>query len=138
MITFILVALAAANSICLFTRFRSYDMQLRSAQEPVPSPHASPVPAPQQSDDPFSAPQQQANDQTTRKAWRLLVLVVRWTLYVSLHLPLLSHSVTVMSALGKPVAPPSSNTDEIQSLRVWDPPEFSLNFFWQVIPPDPR
>lgn len=42
----LLFALTAANAAWLFTRYRVYDMQLRSGREPMRSPHASPVPAP--------------------------------------------------------------------------------------------
>lgn len=53
---------------------------------------------------------------------------------VSNHLTLYSHAV--FSAFGRPQGNAPSLKDlgqaenKIQSLRVWDPPEFCLAFFW--------
>ncbi|RSH85699.1 hypothetical protein EHS25_003840 [Saitozyma podzolica] len=116
--TLLLVALAAANSIYLFTRFRTYDMQMRSAQEPVSSPNASPVPAPKRSDtpdDPFVEPspeRQESNSNTAilRTTGKLALTVVKWTCRA------------VMSGLGRPSSSPA---------------DFCLNFFCAYPPSAP-
>lgn len=44
-------------------------------------------------------------------------------------------SAAIMSMLGRPIDTPISpfgSEDRIQSLRVWDPPDFCLAFFWYV------
>lgn len=60
-VTFLLFALSVANAAWLFTRFRTYDMQLRSVgmqfsqpltcqgSDPISSPNASPIPSPTKS-----------------------------------------------------------------------------------------
>ncbi|KAL7422503.1 hypothetical protein Q5752_003151 [Cryptotrichosporon argae] len=129
LLTALLLALAVANSVYLFTRFKTYDMQLRSAQEPVHSPHASPVSAPRAA---ATLAQPEEGEETGgQKAGRLAKLVVisliRWS-YAG-----------VLSAFGRrpPLASSSSGDDKIQSLRVWEPPEFCLAFFCALPPSAP-
>lgn len=97
--TFLLFILAAGNTVYLFTRFRRYDMQLRSvnrlklachlltgvqAQEPVHSPHASPIPAPRppsNEDDVFTASSDtKEKSKPLNVAGHVVVTVVKWAL----------------------------------------------------------
>ncbi|GMK55886.1 hypothetical protein CspeluHIS016_0209420 [Cutaneotrichosporon spelunceum] len=131
--TILLIVLAGANAAWLFTRYRTYDMQLRSGKDLVHSPHASPVPAPKVSpadgraeDMPAAdeAPLQKAARLTGKGLWAFLKWIYR----------------SILGAVG--ARPPATTTgiargDSIQSLRVWDPPEFSLAFFCAMPPSAP-
>ncbi|BEI92659.1 uncharacterized protein CcaverHIS019_0502870 [Cutaneotrichosporon cavernicola] len=131
--TFLLLVLAGANAAWLFTRYRTYDMQLRSGKDPLRSPHASPVPAPKvrpADGRPEGLPA--ADEAPLQKVARLvgtgLWALIKWA-YRS-----------ILGAIG--ARPPSTITgmargDSIQSLRVWDPPEFCLAFFCAMPPGAP-
>nr|XP_019045051.1 hypothetical protein I302_06967 [Kwoniella bestiolae CBS 10118]OCF23981.1 hypothetical protein I302_06967 [Kwoniella bestiolae CBS 10118] len=145
LLTFLLL-LAIGNAGYLFTRFRTYDMQLRSVTEPVHSPHASPVPAPrvkpQPDQDVFASTSTSSSDTPSHTAGlaryakltgKTLWFIVKFAFY------------SLLSAFGKPQkdAPRlttslgSGSNDKIQSLRVWDPPEFCLAFFCAFPPTSP-
>ncbi|WWD19365.1 hypothetical protein CI109_103824 [Kwoniella shandongensis] len=139
--TFLFLLLAVGNAAYLFTRFRTYDMQLRSAQETVPSPHASPVAAPkikkEDDDDVFTTPTAGTQEPTSPTAriikftGRALLFLIKFTFHATL------------SAFGKPQQDAPTFTgfgqaeDKIQSLRVWDPQEFCLAFFCAFPPTSP-
>ncbi|CAD6580584.1 MAG: hypothetical protein TREMPRED_002781 [Tremellales sp. Tagirdzhanova-0007] len=131
-ITLFFFTLAAANAIYLFTRFKKYDMQLRS--EPVHSPHASPISAPRAKStdgDVFIA--SSSNDNHPRPvnvAGHVLVAIIKWTF------------AAFMSLVGRPLRStiPGAfvpSEDKIQSLRVWEPSEFCLAFFCAFPPSAP-
>ncbi|WRT68723.1 uncharacterized protein IL334_005703 [Kwoniella shivajii] len=134
----LLLLLSVGNAAYLFTRFRTYDMQLRSGQEPIHSPHASPVPAPkvktQPDEDIFASlstePPYAGTSKYLKLAGRALVFIVKFTFHA------------ILSAFGKPPKDIPRFTgfgtdDKIQSLRVWDPPEFCLAFFCAFPPISP-
>ncbi|ORY32118.1 hypothetical protein BCR39DRAFT_587111 [Naematelia encephala] len=136
-LTLILLALASANSVYLFTRFRTYDLQLRSAQDPVASPHASPIPAPKaerEDEDVFGggAPEQPDNAKidSAKRTVHILFLIIKWSFRATLAV--FGHSSN--SKLPGSFTP---SEDKIQSLRVWDPPEFCLAFFCAFPPSAP-
>ncbi|BEI84828.1 hypothetical protein CcaverHIS002_0502290 [Cutaneotrichosporon cavernicola] len=122
--TFLLLVLAGANAAWLFTRYRTYDMQLRSGKDPLRSPHASPVPAPKGLPAADEAPLQKVARLVGTGLWALIKWAYR----------------SILGAIG--ARPPSTITgmargDSIQSLRVWDPPEFCLAFFCAMPPGAP-
>ncbi|KAI9634346.1 uncharacterized protein MKK02DRAFT_16844 [Dioszegia hungarica] len=134
--TLLLFALASANAIYLFSRFRTYDMQLRSAQETPVSPHASSVKSPRStsSDDPFTpdTPAERKDEtpgmKVARIGWKVTVFLVKGSY------------AAIRSMLGRPSSGPPqgyANEDRIQSLRVWDPPDFCLAFFCAYPPTAP-
>lgn len=138
----LLMAMAVGNAIYLFTRFRTYDMLLRNAQETVHSPHASPVPAPK-----FKAAKDDDDEKVFEAAprakaepWapKVLKFTGRSLIFI---IKLLIHAV--FSAFGRPQGNAPSLKDlgqaenKIQSLRVWDPPEFCLAFFCAYPPTAP-
>ncbi|OXG16777.1 hypothetical protein J010_04737 [Cryptococcus neoformans] len=137
----LLMAMAVGNALYLFTRFRTYDMLLRNAQEPVLSPHASPAPAPKvkaakdNDEKVFGAASPVKAEPWTPK---VLKFTGRSLVFIS---KLLIHSL--FSAFGRPQANAPSLKDlgqaenKIQSLRVWDPPEFCLAFFCAYPPTAP-
>ncbi|KAE8542015.1 hypothetical protein D1P53_002192 [Cryptococcus gattii VGV] len=138
----LLMVLAIGNALYLFTRFRTYDMLLRNAQEPVHSPHASPVPAPKvkatKDDDDekmFEAPSPVGAEPWGPKALKFIGKTVIFIIKLLMH--------AVFSAFGRPLgnAPSLKDFDQaedkIQSLRVWDPPEFCLAFFCAYPPTAP-
>ncbi|WVQ95248.1 hypothetical protein IAU59_002343 [Kwoniella sp. CBS 9459] len=141
-----LLILAVGNAAYLFTRFRTYDMQLRSGQDPVHSPHASPVAAPKvkhatQDEDSkvFDQPVHSSTDHSHRAgAVKYMMLAGKGLLFL---INFAFHSM--LSAFGKPQkdAPRlgtfGQSEDKIQSLRVWDPPEFCLAFFCAFPPTAP-
>lgn len=106
------------------------------------SPHASPIPAPKRTaDDPFIDPSQKKEVAMTEKILRIsgraIMFIAKSLAYVCHRTPdaevTLTCSAAVMSMLGRPTDKPISPfgaEDRIQSLRVWDPPEFCLAFFW--------
>ncbi|WVQ79567.1 hypothetical protein IAT38_001666 [Cryptococcus sp. DSM 104549] len=141
-LTFLFFALAAGNAVYLFTRFRTYDMQLRSAQDPLRSPHASPVAAPKvkvpKDDDDNNVFAEQSSGQAKKidamkvamGTFRVLLFIVKFTFY------------SVLSAFGKRQRHSEhvkglGSENRIQSLRVWDPPEFCLAFFCAYPPTSP-
>ncbi|KAK1921037.1 hypothetical protein DB88DRAFT_501993 [Papiliotrema laurentii] len=134
--TVILVALASANSVYLFTKFRTYDMQLRSADDPVKSPHASPIPAPKPSSeqDVFgSSPLPDTSMGTGERRvlrWtgKAAVSFIKWSFWAILSI--FGHQSSSSTASNGP-------DDKIQSLRVWEPPEFCLAFFCAYPPSAP-
>ncbi|TXT15479.1 uncharacterized protein COLE_01672 [Cutaneotrichosporon oleaginosum] len=131
--TVLLFVLAGANAAWLFTRYRTYDMQLRSGKEPLRSPHASPVPAPKVRasdgpDDQLPEPDEAPLHKVARLAAKGLWVLLKWV-YRS-----------ILGAVG--ARPPATVTgtmrgNSIQSLRVWDPPEFCLAFFCAMPPTAP-
>ncbi|KAL0247445.1 hypothetical protein I308_104484 [Cryptococcus tetragattii IND107] len=138
----LLMVLAIGNALYLFTRFRTYDMLLRNAQEPVHSPHASPVPAPKvkvtKDDDDekfFEAPSPVKAESWGPKALKFIGNALIFIIKLLVH--------AVFSAFGRPLgnAPSLKDFDQaenkIQSLRVWDPPEFCLAFFCAYPPTAP-
>ncbi|WWC71250.1 uncharacterized protein I206_105203 [Kwoniella pini CBS 10737] len=136
----LLSLLSVGNAAYLFTRFRTYDMQLRSGAQPIHSPHASPVPAPKVRDesdhDVFvsSSSSFQTTSVGLAKYARLTGRAVWFILKFSFY--------SILSAFGKPQkdALKLNNfgaNDKIQSLRVWDPPEFCLAFFCAFPPTSP-
>ncbi|KAK8854500.1 hypothetical protein IAR55_003239 [Kwoniella newhampshirensis] len=138
--TLLFLLLAVGNATYLFTRFRTYDMQLRSAQEPVPSPHASPVAAhkaKKDDDDVFSTPTNAVQEPSSQGA-----KIVKFTGRALLYLIKFTFHAT-LSAFGKPRRDAPAFTgfgqaeDKIQSLRVWDPQEFCLAFFCAFPPTSP-
>ncbi|EIW68316.1 hypothetical protein TREMEDRAFT_71965 [Tremella mesenterica DSM 1558] len=134
MVTTVLLLLAAANATYLFTRFRTYDMQLRSARDHIPSPHASPVQAPRNAlkEDVFGDP---TND---KASVRTIILHSLWRAVVFTFKSL---AAGIMSATGHPTSSSISHSapgeDKIQCLRVWDPPDFCLAFFCSFPPSAP-
>lgn len=75
--------LAGANAAWLFTRYRMYDMQLRSGKDPLRSPHASPVPAPKvrtvdAPDDDLPAPDEAPLHKVARVAGKGLWALLKW------------------------------------------------------------
>ncbi|WVF67676.1 hypothetical protein IAT40_002435 [Kwoniella sp. CBS 6097] len=145
-ILLLLLILAVGNAAYLFTRFRTYDMQLRSSQEPIHSPHASPIAAPKvkstiKDDDSnvFDKPVTFASDSSHQVgAIKYLTMIGKGLLIL---VKFAFHSL--LSAFGKPQksAPKlgafGQSEDKIQSLRVWDPPEFCLAFFCAFPPTSP-
>ncbi|WWC63642.1 uncharacterized protein I303_106247 [Kwoniella dejecticola CBS 10117] len=138
----LLLLLSVGNAAYLFTRFRTYDMQLRSGSDPIHSPHASPVPAPKVRSEPESdifASSTLLSTSTishaglakyARLTGKALWFILKFSFY------------SILSAFGKPQkdAPKLNNfgsNDKIQSLRVWDPPEFCLAFFCAFPPTSP-
>lgn len=80
----LLFALAAANAAWLFTRYRTYDLQLRSGKEPLQSPHASPVPAPKVRaqagiDEEVSTPDEAPLQKIARLAAKGLWALTKWS-----------------------------------------------------------
>ncbi|WWC90378.1 uncharacterized protein L201_005311 [Kwoniella dendrophila CBS 6074] len=137
----LLLLLSVGNAAYLFSRFRTYDMQLRSGAEPIHSPHASPVPAPkvkpEREDDVFANADAQASKgeaglpKYAKMIGKALWFIVKFSFY------------SILPAFGKPQAnAPKLNSlgsanDKIQCLRVWDPPEFCLSFFCAFPPISP-
>ncbi|TXT09209.1 hypothetical protein VHUM_02683 [Vanrija humicola] len=131
-VTFLLFALSVANAGWLFTRYRTYDMLLRSGNDPVPSVNASPIPSPTKSGTVAGEKQERATteadtprDETfaakcARIALRSLVVFLKWSYFRQ----------PATSARG-------NQSDRIQSLRVWDPPDFCLAFFCAFPPSTP-
>ncbi|OCF35795.1 hypothetical protein I316_02288 [Kwoniella heveanensis BCC8398] len=143
----LLLIIAIGNAAYLFTRFRTYDMQLRSGQEPIASPHASPIPAPKvknlfkdEDDDIFDKPVRSVQGHSHQVgAAKYLTMTGKGLLFL---VQFAFHAL--LSAFGKPQknAPKLSGAfgqpeDKIQSLRVWDPPEFCLAFFCAFPPTSP-
>ncbi|WOO78375.1 Meiotically up-regulated protein [Vanrija pseudolonga] len=139
-VTVLLFALSVANAAWLFTRFRTYDMQLRSGNDPVPSPNASPIPSPTKAGVPAEEKEEHVaerddaprNETFTAKcariALRSLVIFLKWSYHALLSTFGFRQPAT--SARG-------GNNDRIQSLRVWDPPDFCLAFFCALPPSTP-
>ncbi|KAL1407776.1 hypothetical protein Q8F55_007210 [Vanrija albida] len=140
-VSFFLFALSVANAGWLFTRFRTYDMLLRSGNDPVASPHASPIPSPVKSGGPAEEKQEEGaapkdaapRDETltakcARIALRSLIVFLKWSYHALLSAFGFRHPAT--SARG-------GSNDRIQALRVWDPPDFCLAFFCAFPPATP-
>ncbi|OCF57787.1 hypothetical protein L486_05252 [Kwoniella mangroviensis CBS 10435] len=138
----LLLLLSIGNAAYLFTRFRTYDMQLRSGSETVHSPHASPVPAPkiksqpEQDQDVFASSSsgrasKAGFDKYAKMIGKALWFILKFSFY------------SILSAFGKPqkdaprLATSLGSNDKIQSLRVWDPPEFCLALFCAFPPTSP-
>ncbi|WWC93236.1 hypothetical protein V866_000069 [Kwoniella sp. B9012] len=141
----LLLLLSIGNAAYLFTRFRTYDMQLRSGSEPVHSPHASPVPAPkiksqpEQDQDVFASASGKAHmgiskgglAKYAKMTGKALWFIMKFSFY------------SLLSAFGKPqkdaprLATSLGSNDKIQSLKVWDPPEFCLALFCAFPPTSP-
>ncbi|KAK4690053.1 hypothetical protein P7C73_g50, partial [Tremellales sp. Uapishka_1] len=150
-ITLVLLALSAGNALYLFTRYRTYDMQLRSANDHISSPHASPIPAPKvEPQDVFTSSSSESQTPSTRVFRGLLWLLRglwRWFRQVNNQptwaIELTSkYSSTVLSSIGKPQTTyvpglGAGADDRIQSLHLWDPPEFCLAFFCAYPPSSP-
>ncbi|WVQ74154.1 hypothetical protein IAR50_003746 [Cryptococcus sp. DSM 104548] len=135
----LLMILALGNAVYLFTRFRTYDMLLRNpAEEPVQSPHASPVPAPktrpQADEDADNVFRAEIKEPWFPKVLRLTSRALLYLIKFAFH--------AILSAFGKPTTGPSlkdigASGGTVQSLRVWDPPDFCLAFFCAYPPTAP-
>jgi len=144
-------------TILLFTDKNQADVK---AQEPIKSPHASPIAAPRKKDKDVFDVVDDSESSTNEKGQmngkkvammlgRAIWLTIKFIVYVQLparefprlsrrycQRPQLTSSAAAMSAIGKPTQSSSAFTggvdDKIQSLRVWEPPSFCLAFFWCV------
>ncbi|WVR09307.1 hypothetical protein IAU60_006372 [Kwoniella sp. DSM 27419] len=140
-ILLLLLILTAGNAAYLFTRFRMYDMQLRSGADTVSSPHASPVSAPKvkatkESQDVFSDPADAGNSGRVGPA-KYATMVLKGSLFLARFV-----FNSLLSAFGRPQKDRTRSgafapEDRIQSLKVWDPPEFCLAFFCAFPPTTP-
>ncbi|WVO14604.1 hypothetical protein L204_102240 [Cryptococcus depauperatus] len=143
---FILASLAAGNALYLFTHYRTYDMLLRSADAPVHSPHASPIPAPQIKSRPVGDDEEEiTSEEDELRARQNSIIAEQWVkraavfILQTIWFLIKSTFHGVLSAFGKSHKGPTfkdlgQKENRIQSLRVWDPPEFCLAFFC-VYPP---
>ncbi|ORX38230.1 hypothetical protein BD324DRAFT_344191 [Kockovaella imperatae] len=151
--TLLLITLTSANSIYLFTRYRTYDMQLRSVSRalrahsstrliflqgrdaPV-SPHASPVSTPH-------APRRDSdiNDLSSNNSSkvrssligtiRAIKTIIVWA-YTGILAIFGHHAAGLGNGFGA-----GQGGDTIQRLRVWEPPDFALHFFCAYPPSAP-